>query len=106
MANLMESSAMALKTCRVTILNTNGVQHTAQVIAETLYEAVARAISALKAHPWTDDLCEGIVRVTVQDTPVEHAVRLIEFKKWLAKNGGAPKNITRRQKVREILGKP
>jgi hypothetical protein len=94
---------MALKTCKVTIPDTNGIEHTAQVIAETLYEAVARGITALKANPWTDDLCEGSVRVTVQDTPVEHTVRLIEFKKWLAKNGGAPKDIAHRQKVQDIL---
>ena len=95
---------MALKTCRVTIPDTNGIEHTAQVIAETLYEAVARGIVALKASSWTGDLCEGSVRVAVQDTPVEHTVRLIEFKNWIAKSGITPKEITHRQKVRAILG--
>jgi hypothetical protein len=80
---------MALKTCRVTIPDTDGHEHTAQVIADTLYEAVARGMVALKKHPWTGDLCEGSVRVAVTDTPVEHSVHINDFKKWLAKAAGA-----------------
>lgn len=93
------------KTCRVTIPDTNGIEHTAEVSADTLYEAVARGIAALQAHSWTGDLVQGSVRVMVKDTPVEHSVRLIDFNKWLAKPGGVPRDITQRQKLREILGK-
>jgi hypothetical protein len=82
-----------------------GIEHTAQVTADTLYEAVARGIVALKANSWTGDLIEGSARVTVQDTPVEHSVQLREFQAWLQKTGGAPRDITQRQKLREILGK-
>ena len=96
---------MALKTCKVTIPDTNGIEHTAQVIAETLYEVVARGLAALQSNSWTGDLCEANVRVAVQDTPVEHNVRLIEFRKWIAREGGAPKDIIQRKKAREILGK-
>lgn len=40
---------MAQKTCRVTIRDTDGIDHSAQVTAETLFEALARGIVVLKA---------------------------------------------------------
>lgn len=96
---------MPQKTCRVTIRDMNGIDHTAQVTADTLYEAVARGIAALKANSWTGDLVQGSAQVTVNDTPVEHTVRLREFHNWLARTAGPPRDISHRQKIREILGK-
>ena len=40
----------------------------------------------------------------VNDIPVEHTVRLREFHNWLAKTAGATREISQRQKLREILG--
>ena len=94
-----------MKTCRVTIRDMDGIDHTAQVPADTLFEAVARGIVALKANAWTGDLVEGNAQVMVNDTPVEHTVRLREFHNWLARTAGAPRDISHRQKIREILGK-
>ena len=94
-----------MKTCRVTIRDMDGIDHTAQVTADTLFEAVARGIVALKANSWTGDLVQGSAQVMVNDTPVEHTVRLREFHDWLAKTAGAPRDITHRQKIREILAK-
>jgi len=68
-----------MKTCRVTIRDMDGIDHTAQVTADTLFEAVARGIVALKANSWTGDLVQGSAQVMVSDTPVEHTVRLREF---------------------------
>ena len=94
-----------MKTCRVTIRDMDGIDHTAQVTADTLFEAVARGIVALKANSWTGDLVQGSAQVMVNDTPVEHTVRLREFHTWLARTAGAPREISHRQKVREILAK-
>jgi hypothetical protein len=81
-----------------------GIDHTAQVTADTLYEAVARGIAALKANSWTGDLVQGTAQVMVNDTPVEYTVRLREFHNWLAKTAGALRDISHRQKIREIVG--
>ena len=94
---------MASKTCRVTIMDLDGVEHTAQVSAETLFEAVARGLVAVSQHAWAEELVTGSVRVSVQDTPVEHAVKLKQFKDWLARTGGAPRDITARKRVQAIL---
>jgi len=96
---------MALKTCRVTIKDIEGIDHTADVTAETLYEAVARGIVALKANSWTAELCTGRAQVTVHDTPVEHSVLLREFHSWVSRINTIPKEMTHRKKIREILEK-
>lgn len=95
---------MAQKTCRVTMRDMDGIEHTAHVTADTLFEAVARGLVALKANSWTGDLVQGTAQVMVNDTPVEHTVKLREFHNWLSKTAGAPRDISHRQKIREILG--
>jgi hypothetical protein len=46
------------------------------------------------------------VCVSVRSVPVEHRMRMAEFKKWLERKGGSPADMTRRRKVREILDMP
>jgi hypothetical protein len=46
------------------------------------------------------------INVTVQDVPVEHAVRAQLVRRWLEQTGGSPVEMTRRRRVREISGLP
>jgi hypothetical protein len=46
------------------------------------------------------------VKVSVKNVQVEHTVTIGEFTKWLERTGGSPAEITRKRKVREILGLP
>jgi hypothetical protein len=96
---------MPSKSCRVTISDMEGVEHTAHVSAETLYEAVALGLVAIHRHSWSEELTEGEVKVMVLDTPVEHSVNLRKFNAWLKRPGGAPKDMVNRIRVQEILGR-
>jgi hypothetical protein len=40
---------MSVRSCKVTIEDMNGVRHTVDVTAESLYEAVALGLGAMKA---------------------------------------------------------
>lgn len=95
-----------LRSCRVTIEDMAGVTHTVEVTAETLYEAVARGLTAIRGKDWAAGIAEGLnaVRVSVADVRVEHAVRMVDFKKWLEKPGGSPREVGQRQRIRAILG--
>ena len=85
-----------------------GVKHSVEVTASTLYEAVALGLVAIREHGWTGEIAEGInsVDVSVNTVPVMHSVRMQDFRKWLGRNGGAPNEITQRNHVRRILGIP
>jgi hypothetical protein len=99
---------MEVKSCRVTISDMEGVAHTAEVTAATLYEAVALGLRQLQGNDWVEGNARGLntVRVSVKSVQVEHTVTIGEFTKWLERRGGSPAEITRKRKVREILGLP
>ena len=99
---------MAARSCRVTIEGTDGVSHTVEVTAATLYEAVAQGLAALRGKEWVDGLPQGhkLIKVAVAEVPVVHQVKAIEFTKWLQRTGGSPRDVTQRQRIRAILGMP
>lgn len=99
---------MAAKSCRVTLRDSDGIAHTAEVTAETLFEAVALGLAALRHHEWIEGTHHGsgVVKVSVADVRVEHEVKLKDFLSWLESPGKSPREIIRRQKVRAILGAP
>jgi hypothetical protein len=51
------------------------------VTAETLYEAVALGVAAIRTDDWVTDIAQGLnpVKVQVKDIPVEHEVRMMDF---------------------------
>lgn len=99
---------MSVKSCRVTIQDLDGVTHSVEVTATTLYEAVAQGIAAIRGNEWASGLAQGmnVAKVSVADIRVTHEVRLAEFTKWLEKPGGSPREISDRKRIREILGMP
>ena len=99
---------MAVKSCRVTVTDLEGVSHTAQVTATTLYEAVALGLVAVRGHEWVAGIPQGVatVRVSVTSLPVEHAVKVRDFTRWLERNGGSPREVADRERIRAILGLP
>jgi hypothetical protein len=92
----------------VTIQDMEGVTHTVEVTAATLYEAVAQALAVIRGSEWVAGVAQGlnVVKVSVADVRVEHEVRLMEFTKWLEKYGGSPRETSDRQRIRAILGMP
>jgi hypothetical protein len=86
----------------------DGVSHTVEVTAATLYEAVAQGLAAIRGNEWVGGIAQGlnVVKVSVADVRVEHAVKLLDFTKWLEKPGGSPREMSDRRRIRAILGMP
>lgn len=98
---------MAVRSCRVTIQDMEGIAHTAEVTAATLYEAVAQGLAALRGKEWVAGFPQAMnVKVSVADVRVVHEVKLAAFTKWLERTNGSPREVTQRQRVRSILGMP
>ena len=99
-------------------MDLDGVGHSVEVTASTLYEAVAQGLAALRGHEWVAGVEQsiGLVKVSVADVRVEHEVKLGDFPswagrpsvggqaKWVERKGGSPRDVIQRGKVREILG--
>jgi hypothetical protein len=96
---------MPLRSCRVTITDLDGVAHTVQVTAATLYEAVALGLAAIRGNDWVMGVAQGFntVKVRVTDIPIEHDVRLTDFTRWLERKGGSPRETADRSRVKQLL---
>jgi hypothetical protein len=99
---------MPLRSCRVTIQDMDGITHTVEVTTETLYEGVAQGLAAIRGNEWAAGIAEGLnaVKVSVANVRVEHAVKMVDFKKWLERPGGSPREVGQHQRIRAILGIP
>ena len=97
---------MNIRSCQVTLRDTDGVRHSVVITASTLYEAVAMGLMAIRQQDWSGRIAEGLntADVTVNTIPVTHTVRLQDFRRWLDRSGGTPKEISNRNHVRRILG--
>src|SRR6516225_481491 len=92
---------MSVRSCRVTVQDLEGISHTAEVTASSLFEAVAQGLAALRKNEWVEGIEErfGFVKVRV-----EHQVKIADFMKWLERPGRTPREVTHRLRIRSILG--
>jgi len=99
---------MAGSRCRVSFADSEGVLHAIDVEAESLYEAVAIAVSEFKEDPLIADQPTTFTEFTVAvyRNPTEHRIRFNQVAKWAeptTKDG--PAGSAKRQRVRTLLGR-
>ena len=101
------SSLVVLRTCTVAVKDVRDVEHSIEVTAETLYEAIATALAALQKDNWVGEIGQGFTTVTVvvQQPPVKHEVKMKDFVSWLGRQGRSPAEVVLKQKLEKILGK-
>lgn len=98
---------MVLRTCTVALKDIQDIEHSIDVTAETLYEAIAAALAAFQQDNWVGEVGLGFTTVTVlvQQPPIKHEVKMKDFVSWLGRQGRSPAEVTLKQKLERILGK-
>ena len=98
---------VVLRTCTVAVKDVRDVEHSIEVTAETLYEAIATALAALQQDNWVGEIGQGFATVTVivQQPPAKHEVKMKDFVSWLGRQGRFPAEVILKQKLEKILGK-
>jgi uncharacterized protein (UPF0210 family) len=98
---------VVLRTCTVAVKDLRDVEHSVEVTAETLYEAIATALAALQQDNWVGEIGQGFttVSVLVQQPPVKHEVKMKDFLSWFERQGRSPAEVMLKQKLERILGK-
>lgn len=81
------------------------MDHTVEVSAETLYEAVAQALAMMRQDRWVDAIGDGLteVRVRVSQPAVEHCVHMKDFRRWLESQGKTPAEAALKQRLTAIM---
>ena len=98
---------MALKACTVVVHDLNDTAHAIEVTAESLYEAIAQALAALRGQEWVGDVGKGLntATVKVRHPEVTHIVKIQDFENWLNRGCKSPTETVLKTKLRQMLGK-
>jgi hypothetical protein len=90
-----------MASCIVSYLDTEGLRHSVQVEAESLYEAAVLALHTFKKHH-----CEpgelGKLEVEIR-TSVTHTVTVHMIHSWLKGGAKSPKQAVLKERLRELL---
>ena len=98
---------MVLRTCTVAVKDLQDVEHSLEVTAETLYEAVATAVAALQKDNWVGEIGQGFTTITVlvHQPPIRHEVKMKDFISWHGRQGRSPAEVTLKQKLERRLSR-
>src|ERR1700728_4005763 len=101
----MYTGVVPSRSCTVRFQGREGVVHEVTVMAESLFEATARALRAFRDQGWSleDAYWTGQLEIVAKQPEIKHRVLLKQFDEWLKRTGGSPKEILRRQHVKRIL---
>ena len=96
---------MAIKLCRVICTDRSGVDHSVEVTAGTLYEAVGQALRLFRDNDCTNDVLRipATMTVRVKQPEMEHRVRTRDFETWLNSAPKSPAEMTLKNRLRELL---
>jgi hypothetical protein len=98
---------MAVKTCRVSCLDLNGVEHAVEVSAGSLYGLSPRRCGFSVTNEWVEDIGRGQkpLSVKVKHPEIEHTVRIQDFERWLESTPRSPAEMILKNRLQEILAK-
>ena len=74
-----------------------------QVTVGTLFEAAALAVHAFKNDGFTD-FVSNVFKIEVREPVVKHQVTVGQLKTWLNGNVQDPRERTRREKLKVMVG--
>ena len=96
---------MSNQTCVVKFTDSFGVEHSAKVEAESLFEAAIRGLYKLDSSFWTEEnvFDQMLISIEVWETPTEHAVKVQKVKDWLKSHGRSPAQEAKKQELRKLL---
>jgi hypothetical protein len=84
--------------------DTDGLRHSVTVDADSLYEAVVKAVLVFRRHGCEPkDLSEIDVEVT---TSVTHRLKLCQVRNWLDKGARSPKEAVTKDRLKQMLATP
>ena len=90
------------KTCTVSFRDSDGVQHSVEVGAETLYEAAVLALKSFRDHECAPGPAAHLA-VEVKSPSVTHTVVAHKIEDWLDGGARSPKEAIEKRRLRQLL---
>ena len=91
-----------LRSCRVSYQDGDGIRHSVEVTAETLYEAAVLGMTALRAAGWIN-APNLMVEVTVKAPETTHSISNAILAAWLSRAGKSPREQALKSRLLELM---
>jgi hypothetical protein len=95
---------MALRACTVSFTGPSGVRHSVDVAAESVYEAAALGVSALKKDGWVDVVAPGSeIEIRVREPAICHRITTQQILRWCDGVAVSPDETLRKRRLKQLL---
>ncbi len=92
-----------LRTCLVSFSDHSGIRHTAEVSAESLYEAAILGIKAISQQWGESPGAMTPIEVRVAAPAVKHELRPIQILQWLNASSQSPKEKLMKERLKDLF---
>jgi hypothetical protein len=92
---------VAIRTCTVSFTDSDGVRHSVDVQAETLYEAVALT-QAFREHDCARGLASHF-EVEARSPGVTHRVSMGKVRAWVESSAKSPRDLILKERLKGLL---
>jgi hypothetical protein len=81
-----------------------GVRHSVEVVAESIYEAAALGVSALKNGGWSDATAPGTeLDVQVREPATCHRLTVQQIRRWCDGVAASPYETLKKRRLKQLL---
>jgi hypothetical protein len=98
----MVDSLVPIRTCTASFVDTDGLRHSVDVQAETLYEAAALAIRTFREHDCAPGLASQL-EVEARSPGVTHKVSMMKIENWLQSSAKSPSDRLLKERLKDLL---
>jgi hypothetical protein len=96
----------SVKRCRVSFRDSEGVEHSVELDARTLYEAVGLAIDRFRRCEHVKYDPQGLHEFTIEprEPGTQHRLSRNTFDAWLRRPGRSPADVSLKSRLKGLLG--
>jgi hypothetical protein len=95
---------VALPTCTVSFPGPSGVRHSVEVTAESIYEAAALGVTALKSDGWADAIAPGTeLEIQVREPATSHRLTVHQIHRWCDGVAVSPDETLKKRRLKQLL---
>jgi hypothetical protein len=96
--------AVALRTCAVSFTGPSGIRHSVEVTAESIYEAAALGVSALRTSGWADAIAPGTeLEIQVREPATSHRLTVGQIQRWCDGVAVSPDETLKKRRLKQLL---
>src|SRR5437868_5396557 len=97
--------AVAVRTCTITFTGPSGIRHSVEVTAESIYEAAALGVAALRKSAWVESIATGTeLEIQVRDPATSHRLTVGQIQRWCEGGRGQPRRNAEEAQIETTVG--